>query len=183
MNAHSKIKEQAVAAGGASHGRDLAHRMGMFAQTLGAGVLAVLYPLESPFYTAGIMLFEAGVLLASAALPAPAPWVKRTILGLAVAGIAVQAAGFFSPEQYAGGIIIAGIGLVCAAGAGIAGTEASRSGAPEGRIIVWLYAGLVFANMAGISGAVLNSVGFSAVFLLLLSLFGRKLRQPGAGSQ
>jgi hypothetical protein len=30
---------------------------------LGAALLAVLYPMENPFYSAGIMLFEAGVLL------------------------------------------------------------------------------------------------------------------------
>lgn len=59
--------EVQIAYAGVRYGRrhDVSYRIGWLMQMLGAGVLAVLYPLESPFYTAGIMLFELGALIAA----------------------------------------------------------------------------------------------------------------------
>ncbi len=48
----------------------------------------------------------------------------------------------------------------------------------EGWILTWVYPILVLANLIGRESRLLNAVGFSAVFLLLLSLTGKKLRQP-----
>jgi hypothetical protein len=73
-------------------------------------VLAVLYPLASPFYTAGIMLFEIGVLLSAIYLLVWISWVKKIILGLVLIGLMLQVAGYFvAPEQYAGPVLIAGM--------------------------------------------------------------------------
>ena len=57
--------EEQIATAGLAYGRrhDISYRAGLVMQVLGAAVLAVLYPLESPFYTVGIMLFNAGALL------------------------------------------------------------------------------------------------------------------------
>ena len=172
--------QEQIAFAGVSYGRMHAvlYRAGLAAQVLGACVLSLLYPLGSPFYSAGIMLFEAGVLLSALFLLVWMHWVKKVILGSVLFGLAAQVAGFYAPPQFAGEVIIAGIGLVCVGAAGLAGKEAYCFGWREGWVLGWLYAGLVIANLAGLSGTVANSIGFSAVFLLLLSLLGRKLRQP-----
>jgi len=75
-------------------------------------------------------------------------------------------------------VIIVGIGLVCVGAGGMAGKEAYCFAYREGWALMWLYALLVLANVTGLSHPVLNALGFSAVFLLLLSLTGKKLRQP-----
>ncbi len=172
--------EEQIAMAGIAYGRrhDITYRAGLVMQVLGAGGLAVLYPMESPFYSAGIMLFEAGVLLSAVYLLVWMSWIKKIIVGSVVAGIALQAGGLHAPPEYAGSVIIAGIGLVCAGGAGLAGKEAYCFAWREGWILTWVYPILVLANLLGRESRLLNAVGFSAVFLLLLSLTGKKLRQP-----
>ena len=146
---------------------------------LGAAVLAVLYPLESPFYTAGIMLFEAGVLLSAIYLLVWISWVKKVILASVFTGVALQVTGYLiGPEQYAGSIIIAGIGFVCAGAAGMAGKEAYCFGYREGWVLMTVgFPLVVFANLIGKENRVFNSLGFSVLFLLLLSLTVKKLKQ------
>ena len=119
--------EEQISMAGLGYGRrhDISYRTGLVLQVLGAAVLAVLYPLESPFYTAGIMLFETGVLLSAIYLLVWMSWVKKMILGSVLTGLVLQVAGcLVGPEQYAGSIIIAGIGFVCVGAAGMAGKEA-----------------------------------------------------------
>ncbi len=148
-------------------------------QVLGAAVLAVLYPLASPFYTAGIMLFDLGVLLAAFHLLVWITWVRTLILGAVLAGIPLQLLGqWLAPPQFAGAVILAGIALVCIAAAGMAGREAYCFSWPEGWALMWLLPALALLNLAAGEHVVLNALGFSAAFLLLLSLGGRKLRQP-----
>src|SRR3990170_2522118 len=141
--------EEQIALAGIRYGRrhDISYRAGFVMQVLGMGILAVLYPLDSPFYTIGIMLFEAGALLAAVYLLVWMTWIKKVILGSIVTGIALQAAGFYAPEQYAGSIIIAGIGLVCAGAAGLAGKEAYCFQYCEGRMLMWLYPIVIVANL------------------------------------
>lgn len=172
--------EEQIAMAGLSYGRrhDIFYRAGLILQVLGAGGLAVLYPLGSPFYSAGIMAFEAGVLLSSVFLFVWIAWVRKIILGSVLAGIALQFAGYFAPPEHAGSVIIAGIGLVCAGGAGLAGREAYCFAWREGWALMWLYAVLVLANLLGGEYRLFNTLGFSAAFLLLLSLTGKKLGQP-----
>ena len=149
-------------------------------QVFGAAVLAVLYPLESPFYTVGIMLFETGVLLSAIYLLVWMSWVKKVILGLVLIGLAFQVAGYVTiQEQYAGSVLIAGIGLVCAGAAGMVGKEAYCFGYREGWLLMMLgFPLIVLENLIGKENRIFNSLGFSALFLLLLSLTGKKLKQP-----
>jgi uncharacterized integral membrane protein len=179
MDAYPTLEEQ-IALAGIKYGKrhDLSYRAGFVMQVLGMGILAVLYPLDSPFYTIGIMLFEAGALLAAVYLLVWMTWIKKVILGSIVAGIALQVAGFYAPEQYAGSIIIAGIGLVCAGAAGLAGKEAYCFQYREGRILMWLYPIVILANLFMNVGLVLNTLAFSALFILNLFLTGKKLKQP-----
>jgi uncharacterized integral membrane protein len=180
MSAAPPLEEQ-ISMAGLAYGRrhDISYRAGLVLQVLGAALLATLYPLESPFYTAGIMLFDLGVLLSAACLLVWMSWVKKLILGSVFVGLALQTGGyFFVPEQYAGSVIIAGIGFVCAGSSGMAGKEAYCFGYREG----WLLMGLgfpvvVLANLIGKENHIFNSLGFSVLFLLLLSLTGKKLRQ------
>lgn len=166
---------------GLTYGRrhDISYRAGMVLQVLGAGLLAVLYPVESPFYTAGIMLFEVGVLLSSVYLLVWMRPVKKIIVGSVLIGLTVQIAGsLLIPEQHAGQAIITGIGLVCVGASGMVGKEAYCFRYKEG----WLLAALgfpvmVLANLLARENVIFNSLGFSLVFLLLLSLTGKKLKQ------
>ena len=172
--------EEQLATAGIAYGRrhEVSYRIGLVMQVLGAGALAVLYPLDSPFYSAGIMLFELGVLLSAVYLLVRMSWIKRIILGSVVAGIALQFAGYHAPEEYAGTVIIAGIGLVCMGGAGLVGKEAYCFAWREGWVLTGVYPLLVLATLLGRENVIFNTIGFSAIFLLLLSLTGKKLRQP-----
>jgi uncharacterized integral membrane protein len=172
--------EEQITMAGLSYGRrhDISYRTGLVVQVLGAAVLAVLYPLENPFYTAGIMLFEAGVLLSAIYLLVWMSWVKKVILAAVVTGVALQVAGFYAPEQYAGSIIITGVGLVCVGAGGMVGKEAYCFGYREGWLLMmFVFPVLVLANLLGKENHILNSLGFSVLFLLLLSLTGKKLKQ------
>jgi uncharacterized integral membrane protein len=172
--------EEQITMAGLAYGRrhDISYRAGLVLQSLGAAVAAVLYPLENPFYTAGIMIFEAGVLASAIYLLVWMPWAKKVILGLVVIGITLQVLGFYAPEQYAGTVMIAGIGLVCAASAGMAGKEAYCFGYREGWLLtVFGFPIIVLANLIGRENHVFNSIGFSILFLLLLALTGKKLKQ------
>ncbi len=173
--------EKKIAATGLTYGRrrDVSYRAGLVAQVLGAALLAVLYPLENPFYTAGIMLFEAGVLLSTVSALISPSWINKAVFVAAVAGISFQAAGFYAPEENAGLIILGGLGLVCAAAAGMAGKEAYYFGYWDGWTLSAIgFPLMVVANLAARENRMFNAVGFSALFLLLLSLAGRKLKQP-----
>ncbi len=173
-------REKQIVMAGFAYGRwqDIAYRTGLVLQVLGAAVLAVLYPLQSPFYTLGIMLFEAGVLLSGIFLLVWRPAVKKLIIGSILTGLALQVAGFHVQEQYAGLMIIAGIGMVCMGAAGMAGKEAYCFGYREGWLLMLpAFPFMVLVNLLGKENHVLNSIGFSIIFLLLLSLAGKKLKQ------
>lgn len=167
-------------AGGSTSGKiqDIAHRAGLVIQLLGAAILAVLYPLGNPFYSLGIMLFEVGVLLSAASLISKRSWVGKAIGTTVLAGIALQVSGFYAPEEYAGILLLSGIGFVCVGAAGMAGKEACCTGYREGWILMIVLFLLVSANLFGRENQIFNAVGFSALFLILLSLAGKKLRQP-----
>ncbi len=165
---------------GLTYGRrhDISYRAGLMIQMLGAALLAVLYPLGSPFYTIGIMVFEIGVMLAAAYLLVWMRSVKKFIICLVMLGLALQVAGsFYVPEQYAGTVLIIGIGLVCAGAGGMAGKEAYYFGYREGWLLMLLFPTMVLVNLLGKENHIFNSLGFSVIFLLLLSLTGKKLRQ------
>jgi uncharacterized integral membrane protein len=148
-------------------------------QVLGAAVLAVLYPIESPFYTVGIMLFEAGALLSAIYLLVWMRSVKIVILGSIFLGLILQAAGYFyAPEHYAGTVMIAGIGFVCVGAGGMAGKEAYCFGYREGWLLLTtVFPLVVLVNLLGKENHLFNSLGFSVLFLLILSLTGKKLKQ------
>jgi uncharacterized integral membrane protein len=158
---------------------DISYRTGLVLQVLGAAVLAVLYPLESPFYTIGIMLFELGVLLSATYLLVWRSWVKKIILGAVLFGLALQVVAYLvGPEQYAGSALIAGIGFVCAGAAGMVGKEAYCFGYREGWLLMMIgFPVMVLENLLCRENRIFNSLGFSVLFLLLLSLTGKKLKQ------
>ena len=148
-------------------------------QVLGAAVLAVLYPMANPFYSVGIMLFNVGALLSGIYLLVWISWIKRIILGSILIGIPLQVwGGLYAPEQYAVRVIIVGIGLVCVGAGGMVGKEAYCFAYREGWMLLWLYPVLIIANLFEKEHHIFNALGFSAVFLLLLSLVGKKLKQP-----
>jgi uncharacterized integral membrane protein len=173
--------EEQITAAGLTYGRrhDIAYRIGFVIQVLGAAILAVLYPLENPFYTIGLMLFELGVLLSAAYVLVGMRPIKKIIVGSVIIGLALQIAGsFVAPEQYAGSILLVGTGLICIGAGGLAGKEAYCFGYREGWMLMIIgYPFMVLINLFGKGNLVVNSLGFSAVFLLILSLTGKKLQQ------
>jgi uncharacterized integral membrane protein len=174
------LQEQ-MASAGIAYGRrhDISYRLGFVLQVLGAAALAVLYPMGSPFYTVGVMVFELGVLLSGIYLLVWISWIKKIVLGSVLIGIPLQVFGsLYAPEQYAGSIIIAGIGLVCVGAAGMAGKEAYCFGWREGWVLMWSFPAIVIVNLVLRENHLLNSLAFSAIFLMLLSLVGKKVRQP-----
>ncbi len=161
-----------------SRRRDILYRTGLMLQVAGAAVLAILYPLENPFYTLGIMLFECGVFLSALCLLVRISWIKAGIVGSVAVGLALQVAGaFLAPEQQAGSVIVAGIGFVCAGAAGMAANEAYYSGFYEGWFLTAVFPIMILGNLFGKEHRVMNAAGFSTLFLLLLFLAGRRLRQ------
>jgi len=173
--------EEQIASAGIIYGRkhDISYRAGLVLQALGAGVLAVLYPMASPFYSTGIMLFDLGVLLSALYLLVWMTWVRKIILGAVLIGIPVQIIGLqIVPPLYAGTVILIGIGLVCIGSAGMAGKEAYCFGYREGWVLMWTLPVLIVVNLFARENQVFNSLGFSASFIMLLSLFGKKLKQP-----
>lgn len=180
MSTELPLEEQ-IAMAGLTYGRrhDVSYRTGLVMQVLGAALLAVLYPLENPFYTVGILLFEAGVLLSVVYFLVWMRSVKAIILVTVIVGLALQAAGsFFAPEHYAGSVIIVGIGFVCIGASGMAGKEAYCFGYREGWLLAMIgFPIMVLVNLMGRENLIFNSLGFSVLFLLLLSLTGKKLKQ------
>jgi uncharacterized integral membrane protein len=177
--ANPSLEEQITMAG-LTYGRrhDIAYRAGLIVQVLGAAVLAVLYPLANPFYSIGIMLFNAGALLSGTNLLVWMSWIKKMILSSILIGVPLQIIGLYAPPQYSGTIILVGIGLVCVGSGGMVGKEAYCFAYREGWMLLWLYPILVLVNLLGKEHRVFNALGFSAAFLLLLSLAGKKLKQP-----
>lgn len=157
---------------------DISYRSGMIVQVFGLCLLAVLYPLANPFYTLGIMLFEAGVLLSALFLLVWAGWIKKIVLGSVLIGIPLQVAGNFTQPEYAVPIMILGLGLVCVGAAGMAGKEAYCFALREGWILMWMYPVVILINLIAAGHRVVNSLAFSSLFLLMLSLMGRKMNQP-----
>jgi uncharacterized integral membrane protein len=124
------------------------------------------------------MTFDAGVLLSAIFLLVWISWVKTMILGSVIIGIGLQIGGFYAPEQHVGTVIIGGIGFVCTGAAGMVGKEAYCFGYREGWLLMILgFPFMVLANLLGKENSIVNSLGFSIVFLLLLFLVGKKLRK------
>ncbi len=179
MSEEPRLEEQ-IAMAGYTYGRrhDISYRIGLVAQVLGAALLAVLYPPGNPFYTTGIIVFEAGVLLSAVYLLVWMRSVKTFILIMVIIGLAIQAFGpVFAAGRSSGPVMIAGIGFVCIGASGIVGKEAYCFGYREGWGLVIMFPIMVLVNLLGGANIIFNSIGFSILFLLLLSLTGKKLRQ------
>jgi uncharacterized integral membrane protein len=172
--------EEQIATAGITYRRrhDISYRAGLIVQVLGTAVLAVLYPMANPFYSIGIMLFNAGALLSGTYLLVWMSWVKKIILGSILIGIPLQIIGLYAPPQYSGTVILLGIGLVCIGAGGMVGKEAYCFAYREGWVIMWLLPIIILANLLGRENVVYNSLFFSGLFLLYLSLVGKKLKQP-----
>jgi len=177
----SPTPQEQIAMAGLTYGRrhDISYRVGIVMQVFGSAMLAVLYPLDSPFYTVGIMIFEAGVLLSAFYLLAWMSWVKKVVLAFVLAGIALQVFGLYTSEEHAGPIILGGICIMCVGAAVMAGKEGHCFRYREGWLLMLFgFPIMVLANLLGKENRIFNSIGFSALFLLLLSLAGRKLKEP-----
>jgi uncharacterized integral membrane protein len=175
------LEEQITQAGlNYSRRHDVSYRAGLVLQVLGLSLLAVLYPLQNAFYTLGIMLFDMGVLLSAVYLLVWMKPVKRFILAAVLTGLALQIAGsLVVSEQHAGTLILAGIGFVCMGASGMVGKEAYCFGYKEGwALALFGFPVMVLANLLARENIIFNALGFSVLFLLILSLTGKKLKQP-----
>ncbi|MDH4161096.1 MAG: DUF2301 domain-containing membrane protein [Nitrospirota bacterium] len=180
MNSQTTPTEQPLSAGVLMRKKNaIAYRTGLVLQAVGAGILAVLYPISHPFYTIGIMIFELGALIAGFNLIVWITWVKKIILGAIITGLFVQVIGlYFVAAENALTVALLGIGLVCFGTAGIAGKEAYCFALREGWVLMWLYPLVALMNLLGKMPRMFNAIMFSLHFLLLVSLVSRKMKQP-----
>lgn len=153
-------------------------RLGLIVQVIGLAILAVLYPLENPFFTIGIMVFEIGVLFASVPFLGSCSWLDKAVCFLTIIGILLQFLGFYAPEEYAGLIIISGVGIISAAASVITGNMLYSLKLNRGLfVLVILFLVMPLINILFNVNHVLNAAAFSSLFILLLFFTGKTLRQ------
>lgn len=161
-----------------------ASRAGLLMQITGAGLLALLFPLEHPFFTAGILVFEAGALLSAFRMIARRDPMRFIPSGAVLTGIIVQIFGLYAaPAEHAIMVTLAGVGLAGGGAALMAGITATGASAREGWMLAALYPVLVIANLSGRASFLFNTIGFSLHFLLLVALQGRLSRQGADGNR
>ena len=153
-------------------GTGFCYRIGFLMQASGMALLAILYPMQNPFFSVGIMLFETGVLFSAICLNASVPS-KVIILFMVVSGILLQLSGFFIYEEYAGFVILTGIGILCLGASGLIGREAFRTHRMESWFLATGLSLIAFANIFLKINFIFNVMSFSVLFLLLLFFTGQ----------
>jgi uncharacterized integral membrane protein len=160
---------------------DITYRIGYVLQTIGAIGFAVLYGLQSKLQAIPFVIFNAGIALSSMYLLVWKAEIKRFILRMTFAGIALQISSIFvNPIDafYAGKMFFLGMGLTLAGGAGLVGKEAYCFRFNEGWFLLMIYPLAVIPNLFGFASYKYN-LGISAVIAILqISFLRRKLSQP-----
>ncbi|HAK89683.1 MAG TPA: hypothetical protein DHV16_00170 [Nitrospiraceae bacterium] len=160
---------------------DITYRVGYVLQTIGAIGFAVLYGLQSKLQVIPFIIFNAGIALSSMYLLVWKAEIKRFILRMTFAGIALQISSIFIQPLnafYAGKMFFLGLGLTLAGGAGLVGKEAYCFRFNEGWFLLMVYPWAVIPNLFGFGSYNYNLIVSSVIALLQLSFLRRKLNQP-----
>ncbi|MBI5213404.1 MAG: hypothetical protein HY957_08540 [Nitrospirae bacterium] len=160
---------------------DITYRMGYVLQSIGALGFVVLYYLQSKLQAIPFVIFNAGIVLSSMYLLVWKAEIKRFILRMTFAGIALQISSIFiQPFNafYAGKMFFLGLGLTLTGGAGLVGKEAYCFRFNEGWLLLMTYPLAVIPNLFGFSTYKYN-LGISVIITILqFSFLRRKLSQP-----
>jgi len=160
---------------------DITYRIGYVLQSLGALGFLILYYLNLKLQIIPLVIFESGIALSSMFLLVWKAEIKRFILRMTFAGIALQISSIFvNPIDafYAEKMFFLGLGLTLAGGAGLVGKEAYCFRFNEGWLLLMVYPLAVIPNLFGFSTYKYN-LGISVIITILqFSFLRRKLSQP-----
>ncbi|MCL4457723.1 MAG: DUF2301 domain-containing membrane protein [Nitrospirae bacterium] len=160
---------------------DITYRVGYVLQTIGAIGFVVLYALQSKLQVIPFAIFNAGIALSSMYLLVWKAEIKRFILRMTFAGIALQISSvFIQPLNafYAGKMFFLGLGLTLTGGAGLVGKEAYCFRFNEGWLLLMVYPLAVIPNLFGVSGYNYNLIVSAVITILQILFLRRKLSQP-----
>ncbi|MDI6800913.1 MAG: DUF2301 domain-containing membrane protein [Thermodesulfovibrionales bacterium] len=175
--------EEQIDAAGIHYPRsyDITYRIGYILQTIGALGFVVLYGLQSKWHIIPLIIFEAGIALSSLFLLVWKAEIKRFILRMTFAGIALQIISIFiQPINafYSEKIFFIGLSLTLAGGAGLVGKEAYCFRFNEGWLLLMIYPLAVIPNIFGFASYKYNFIVSSIIAILQLSFLRRKFSQP-----
>ena len=160
---------------------DITYRIGYVLQSLGALGFLILYYLNSKLQIIPLVIFESGIALSSMFLLVWKAEIKKFILRMTFAGVALQISSIFvNPLDafYAGKMFFLGLGLTLAGGAGLVGKEAYCFRFNEGWFLLMIYPLAVIPNLFGFASYRYN-LGISVIITILqFSFLRRKLSQP-----
>lgn len=175
--------EEQIEASGMHYPRsyDITYRMGYVLQTIGAIGFVVLYGLQSKLQAIPFIIFNAGIALSSMYLLVWKAEIKRFILRMTFAGIALQIISIFINSInafYSEKLFFLGLGLTLAGGAGLVGKEAYCFRFNEGWLLLMVYPLAVIPNLFGLESYNYNLVVSGVIAVLQISFLRRKLNQP-----
>lgn len=160
---------------------DITYRIGYILQSIGALGFVILYALESKLQVIPLIIFESGIALSSMFLLVWKAEIKRFILRMTFAGIALQIVSvFIHPINaiYAGKMFFLGLGLTLAGGGGLVAKEAYCFRFNEGWLLLMVYPLAVIPNLLGFATYKYN-LGISVIITILqFSFLRKKLSQP-----
>lgn len=160
---------------------DITYRIGYVLQTIGAIGFVVLYGLQSKLQAIPFIIFNAGIALSSMYLLVWKAEIKRFILRMTFAGIALQIISIFINSInafYSEKLFFLGLGLTLAGGAGLVGKEAYCFRFNEGWLLLMVYPLAVIPNLFGLGSYNYNLVVSGVIAVLQISFLRRKLNQP-----
>ena len=175
--------EEQIEASGMHYPRsyDITYRMGYVLQSIGALGFVILYYMQSKLQVIPFIIFNAGIALSSMYLLVWKAEVKRFVLRMTFAGIALQISSIFIQPLnafYAGKMFFLGLGLTLTGGAGLVGKEAYCFRFNEGWLLLMVYPVAVIPNLFGFATYKYN-LGISVIITILqFSFLRRKLSQP-----
>jgi uncharacterized integral membrane protein len=160
---------------------DITYRTGYVLQSLGALGFTLLLYMGSPLRVIPLALFDAGIALSSLFLLVWKVEIKRFILRMTFAGIALQILSIFMQSVdgfYAEKMFLIGLGFTLAGGAGLVGKEAFCFRFYEGWVLLAIYPVAVLPMLFGYTEPGFVLVVSAVIALLQLSFLRRKLGQP-----
>lgn len=160
---------------------DITYRIGYILQSIGALGFVILYALRSKLQIIPFVIFDAGIAVSSIFLLVWKAEIKKFILRMTFAGIAVQISSIFIQPLnafYAEKMFFLGLGLTLVGGAGLVGKEAYCFRFNEGWLLLMLYPLSVIPNLFGFASYKYNLIISVIIAILQISFLRKKLSQP-----
>lgn len=175
--------EEQIKAAGIYYPRsyDITYRTGYVLQSIGAIGFAILYGLQSKLQIIPLVMFNTGIALSSMYLLVWKAEIKRFILRMTFAGIALQISSIFINSIngfYAEKMFLLGLGFTLVGGAGLVGKEAYCFRFNEGWLLLMIYPLAVIPNLFGFAHYKYNLIVSAIIAVLQVLFLRKKLSQP-----